>query len=395
MSHKVELNSNPMTVIVILASFLVALISNQALAAEARAAEFVASSTSTAVPTPVLEDSLNSATSDSADDDTICYRCYAQVEMAQSLIGVHMDLVKKQNNLIRQKSKAVPLPQPMHKSTRKPKISHNSNSNINHTATLSPTIRNRTLEHSEHNKPIVVSRLRVARSTANRIKEGTGAGRNESKKNIDPVLKQLKHKQQQQFNETCKSLYEVQQCLNEISRECLGNLQFHSLEVFSTQWLARLNCPPSHNQDFIPFGALTRSIPTFEEREKVPVPRPISSQEETQKKLDLIFGGRGTSSLGVMLKPTLTRSATQKFNLMGPASQQQLEGTSAVEVFSSSSTKARHLSAANDIVDYNLRQSEYQLLPLGGQLFLIPCFLIILIALITLTNGYLKKSAKI
>lgn len=204
-----------------------------------------------------------------------------------------------------------------------------------------------------------------------------------------PALKQWKNKQKQQLNETCKSLLELQSCLNGISRECLGNFHYHSHEVFSTQWLSRLHC---HDPNLKPYRNLIKSV-LVQETEKVPVPRPIPTPEETQAKLDAIFGSMNIGRSGVIL-PTLTRTATQKFNAMGQQEQQLDKGGLSQESY----FKGRHLLSANEILDYKSQSSPLKNPSAGfitSQLLLIPCFLVILIALITTTmRRYFKPTSE-
>lgn len=357
------------------------------LTVEARASLPVSTPTTTTnQPTSYIEDSLNAATSESSDDSDACQlRCFEQVQTFQGLFRVHKALIKEQKKLVQKfKSASTTTPIP-NTTTRKPKQQQSSNSTL---------IRNRTLNENMENAPIIVSRLRVARSPTqtyannnnNNQEMDNNAKSGQAKKKFDSTLKQLKHKQKEQFNETCKSLHEMHQCLERISHECIGDLQFHSLEVFADQWSGKLNCPPSNNPSFKPFAALTRSIPEIEEREKVPMARPISSPEETQKKLDAIFGDGSRPPLGVMLKPSLTRSASQKFNLM---SEQRFDSS---DVDANGQLKARNIFSGNEINHNNSKQSY--LVPIAGQLLLIPSFLLLLIALLAITNRYFKQPTK-
>lgn len=326
--------------------------------------------TTTNIPTAYIEDSFDSATSESGENDYDCpSKCYQQVDATQSLIGVHMDLIKKQNSLIKRKHKAAGAPTtPIPKTTKKPRSGQQQNS--------TSTIINRTLNNIE-NKTIVVSRLRVARST-NYESHSTefDSFRDTSKRNIDPALKQLRHKLKQQLNDTCRSLYEVQHCLEKISRVCVGDLQFHSLEVFASQWSGKLNCPPSNNPSFKLFKELTRSVPKLEER--VPIPRSISSPEETQKKLDAILGGGPRTSLGVMLRPGLTRTASQKFNSI---SDQKFDGS---DVDAHGQLKSRNILSGNEI--FNDGSKGAFITPITAQLLLVPCFLVLLMSVMILTK---------
>lgn len=248
--------------VILLLSFLLAASSRLALAQQPRPS--LAGPTSTVAPASSLEDTNNSG----PDDEAICLSCYNDVNVAQGLIAEHESLAKRQKELVRM---------------RKPQ---------RHVRQQVPS------EHAhDPSAPIVVSRLRVGRSSA---------ATNQTKSSRDISLKQLKHKQEQQLNKTCNSLYQLDKCLRDIDRECLGNLHFHSHEVFQKQWMNKLNCPPANNPNARPFAGLIRSIPKTDE-EKVPIVRPISSKEETQEKLGSL--GKGLMNpIGVFLNPSLTRS---------------------------------------------------------------------------------------
>lgn len=356
----------------------------------------VAALTSTSSPSTSIEDPNNSATtseSETTDDEAICLRCYDHVKMAQGLIANHESLVKQQKELIRNPKQPLISNHAAGVNQRRTKPRQVSAAPRNVTQIVG---RNRTLADLLESNPIVVSRLRVARSP-NRLESvqsnGLTAARNVERSfdqvttdsdnqlriTKDKALKSLKHKQEQQFNKTCKSLYEVQKCLSEISRECLGNLQFHSHEVFLRQWLNKLNCPPAHNPSFKPYAALIRSITKVEEPEKVPISRPISSPEETRKRLVERMG-----PLGVMLKPTLTRTATQRFNSINQG------GTVTEGINEPRPTRGRHILTTGSIIEYEPKQPIDNQIAIG-QILLIPCFFVILVAFLTLTSRFLKQ----
>lgn len=340
----------------------------------------------TSEPNPVVEDTLNSATSESSEEENPCEQCYDRVENAQTFISVQLELLERQKYLIRQKQKSA-----------------NANSIVKNSTTKRPRMqqnqtasgRSRSLLNNDNSDElIVVSRLRVARSTesGNPLGRTQSVGdvkpRRKSKKNINPELKQLEHKQKQNLNETCKSLYELKNCLTESSSECVGDLQYHSFDIFYDQWMTKFNCPPINNPGFKPLKYLTRSIPQLD-REKVPVARPITSPEEVQKRLDAMFGGR--PALGVMLKPTLTMSATQKFNSINSGESQQQQQQFDGDVYSQ--TKERHLLIGNSVLELKvLKQSGTQLKPMTSQLIIIPGLLIVMLALLTLVNRYYKAT---
>lgn len=350
--------------------------------------------TTTTMEPPIIEDSLNSATSESSagseQDDALCFKCYDQVEMAKTLISIQSELVKQQNELIRKLGRKNSTPKPETPSTRSPKrqvsrsvVTQQGSNNENKTnlSVDNRPIHTRTWSNSDDNyKPhVVVSTLRVARSTDHLYSANQGPER----KNRIPALKQWENKRKQQLNETCKSLNELHSCLEGISRECLGNFHYHSHEMFSTQWRGRLHC---HNLDIKPWNNWIRSIMVSEVKEvKEPIARPISSPEEYQKRLDAMFGSR----VGVMLKPTLTKSATQKFNAMGQQDQQLDKGG----FYQEGQFKGHHF---DEILNHKGSTSLSKSRSVGSvtsQLVLIPCFLVLCLAIIAITMGrYFKQN---
>lgn len=301
-------------------------------------------------------------------------KCYSKVTEAQKIYAEHLSLMKKEKQLIKRKSNlalgdATDLGRGHRASHSRPRSlgsrSSGSNSDTNNNlsdhnhdhihAIRSPTIRNRSLS-SYDNEQIVVSRLRIARST-NKIE-------------IEPTLEQLRLKREKKFTEACRSLWNVQSCLGEITRTCIGNLQYHTFEVISNQWFEKLNCPPSRNPDFKPFKELLRSVPKYEDDrlEKIPVPRSISSYEETRNKLETMFGKK----LGVVLGPTQTKSSTHR--LIPSTSPQSLESTSS-GTFNGINYKFPNLVKA--------------------QVFLIGGILTLMLILMILTGLYFKKPPKI
>lgn len=356
---------------------------------------FTPSSITTIVPT--LEAPPNFATSESTsfasedggeDDDTqLCFKCYSKLMEAQGLMNHHDSLVEKEKKLIRQRANAAA-------AARKPKPTIPNQKNLKSSqqnSTSAPRHPRNNFNNDQQNndgRPIVVSRLRVARSASADSIVGLDVIsnmdnlRNGSKSIIDPALKKLKHKQEQNFNQTCSVLYEVQSCLQKYNRECLGDLQFHSIEVVYKQWMARRNCPPKNDPSFRMF----RTFPTEEEAPKVPIPRPITERDEVKHRLDTMFG-RHVKPQGVILKPTLNRSPSQDL------SQQQNRYEYSVGAASGYSIKGRHLlQGINDIPDYDANK-----IPLVNQLvLLVPCFALALIALIMMSIRYFKpRDAKI
>jgi hypothetical protein len=125
----------------------------------------------------------------------------------------------------------------------------------------------------------------------------------------DAELERLKREQQRQKDLSCKSLLDVRNCLDQLTRECIGNLQFHSYEVFTDQLYERLRCPYPNNPNLKPLVGLFKSI---SDEPKMPVARPVSSPEEVRRRLQEMLPDRAfPRPLGVMLKPTMTNPMTQ------------------------------------------------------------------------------------
>lgn len=350
-------------------------------------------STTTTIEPPIIEDSLNSATSESSNDqeDTICFKCYDQVTMTKSLIGIQLDLKKRISDLIKRLEKS---------STTKPdimgprrnkqprQVPRNFESQESNPSQNRPNLdqghqhlSTRTWTNLDSDKPrTVVSVLRVSRSTDNLNPTGNPPAR----KNRIPALKHLEGKKQQQLNETCKSLNELLYCLNGIKNDCVGNFHYHSHEMFTNQWYDKLHC--NHNK----FGFLTRSVI---EEDKKPVARPISTPEETQAKLDAIFGSMNIGRMGVMLKPELTRSATQKFDAMGQQ-EQQFDKTGS---YQGSHFKGRQYFGSNDISNPSkgfLSKSQSASY-VTSQLLLIPGFLVLCLAIVAVTMAHYFKQIQL
>lgn len=321
-------------------------------------------SSTTNKPDSNIDDPNNAATSTtSLNQGELCEtKCYSKVIEAQKLYAEHRHLMKKEKQLIRRKNNlalndAPDTSNPQETNPRRPQGSRSTDARQSHQlapshqlGTRSPTIRNRSL-NSYENEQIVVSRLRVARST-NGIDDR------------EPSLEQLRLKREKKFTEVCRSLWGVQSCLGEVTRECIGNLQYHTLEVISNQWFEKLNCPPSRNPDFKPYKELLRSIPKYDD-EKIPVPRPISSYEHTHDKLVSMFGKK---NLGVMLP---TKPSTQKSNSIAASSTQFFQ-------------------VMNPGI-YSDKGSGI----MSAQIILIGCILTMMISLIVLTGLYFKGPPKI
>lgn len=331
-----------------------------------------------------IEDPSDSATSESSEEEEFCARCFYKVQAAQKMFAIQLQLVRKVDKLTklsRQRNKA------MTSSTGSPERSRNSprrSQNQNNSAQSSvPSTRSLT------NEPIVVSTLRVARSAASTESDirntglapaSTLAKKGGFKKDLS--LKQLKHKQEQQLKETCKALHDVERCLSEISRECTGDLTYHSHDTYSRQWHNKLNCPPSNNPTARIFPLLTRTATTEpDETTKMPIPRPISSDEEIARRIKERFGPGGPLGppIGVMLKPTLTDHALQKFDSLGQPQQQQQHRVD------DRYPEDRHIH------HYARVTQEPRYIAISSQVLLIPCCLILIVAIIALSNRYIEK----
>lgn len=362
-----------------------------------------------------LEDPTNSATTSDGGElsDDICYRCYDKIKAAEDLIAIQSNLVAKQKKLIHRKNKAAA--EAAAKAALNPFRSSSSSSNttantsnqntqdiqtsptgklnsrtINRKPNNNSTVRNRTLQYQS--EPIVISRLRVARSPSEQqqFSNKNKFGRNKK----DPDLKQLKQEQEHQLNETCRSLSAVQECLSELSRTCIGDLQFHSLEVWSNQWHSKLNCPYRNNPNLRVFpGLATKNWYSNDEREKSPIARPVSSDEEVRKRLDKMFPNGAMRPPGVMLKPTLTGLATQQFKSMGL--QQQLNREQ-IEQQHQPVKSYHNYQSRNNYLDRQQQQQqpyfedEVNLVNVG-KILLVPCCFITMVAFVTLARLYFKR----
>lgn len=320
-------------------------------------------------PDTSIEDPLEAGAPTTIQNlEELCeFKCYNNVIEAQALFAEHVSLMKKEKSLIRRKSKITlsdgpdivrspkskPNQQPNSRRTSGSVSATNSDNNYTsysstttNSAPRSPTIRSLT---GYQNEQIVVSRLRVARST-NRIHD-----------DHEPLLRQLRLKLEKKFNETCKSLWAVQNCLGDISKQCIGNLHYHSYDVVANQWFEKLNCPPSRNPNFIPYKVLTRSVPR-DDIEKIPIARPVSSKEATRDKL---------MKMGVVLSPTLNNQPTQSRLANSPI----------------------HLLDPHR----TLNRSQYTKNPnlIIAQAILIGCILTLMLGLIILTAFYFKRPPKI
>lgn len=320
------------------------------------------------------ESETTSSESSGEEDQYHCFKCYNQITEAQRMIAILEHLKDKEAKHIRQRASSL--------SSQNRKLKQSIPKNSRNQTNSAPTFRSSTFLDEKNsdtvteNKPIVVSRLRVARSTSS---GGFGIPslesiKNSPKNNFDSELKKLKLKQEQQFNKTCKVLYEVKQCLDELSSTCLGNLQFHSMEVYLRQWEMRLTCPPKSDTNAKIFWQLTRTLPVIEERPKEPIARPLSNPEEVRHRLNIMLS-RNTSPFGVMLKPTLTNTASHRFESLRPTEQQHSIGQSK--------------GISKDVFTYHQA-------PIVGQLLiLIPCFALAVIILITISIRYFKTARKI
>lgn len=89
----------------------------------------------------------------------------------------------------------------------------------------------------------------------------------------------------QQNNKTCNSINDLHLCVEPKFSSCIGDLRFHSLDVFAKQWLTKMNCTSKlpNNTVVKPFKQLTRSVPVTAIRE---LARPIMDTKipsETQE----------------------------------------------------------------------------------------------------------------
>jgi hypothetical protein len=272
--------------------------------------------TPTTVASVVLDDPMNSATTNENTDtdnwDEICVRCYDKVKVTQDLIEIYDNILRKQKKLVNQKKAAAQKraadvtlnanKQRMNKSNGQPNIN-------NHNSTLTP--------RSLANQPelIVVSSLRVARSPSpdGQVQQQRWSNRDKNKLNKkDLELERLKRDQQRQKDTICKSLNDMHNCLEKLQQECIGNLHYHTYDVFYEQMMDRLRCP-FNNPKMNPFPGLRKWIHPTDEDRKMPKPRDISSPEEYRKRLQELLPDRVfPRPIGVMLKPTMPNPATQQ-----------------------------------------------------------------------------------
>lgn len=317
-------------------------------------------------PINVAGDSVPTVSSIDPNKNKLCFQCYTQVTSAQKLYATHRSLVKKEKELINSNKHNPPKTESpvdiagesLRPTTRngsprpRPNRAPNTGGPQNSNAPLAGNIQNRSLLDAYDNEPVILSRLRVPRSTEGLI----------------PTLEKLRTRKAQKFTEACKSIWVAQECLDEISKSCIGNLHYHTLDVITNQWFEKLNCPPKRNPNFKPFSGLdTRSIPDYmEERQRIPVARPNSSPEETAKKILLMHEGLQA----VILSPN---AINQNSSYIPRAS----------VAYGSSTIKSN---------------SYYQLFGVSlatTQFVLLCCFLFLVMSLITLTGYYFRLPPKI
>lgn len=329
-----------------------------------------------------IEDpSESESTSESSeeDDNDLCFKCYNQITEVQKMIAIHENLKEKEKKLIRQKaSSKAPISKP------KPNSQKNTRNQTNTSASTTTVRSSASLDESlsdyvgDNNRPIVVSRLRVARSTGETFGflPSLDTMRRLPKNNVDPDLKKLKLKQEQHFNKTCKVVYEVKQCLKDLTRSCVGNLHFHSMEVYLQQWLLILECPKNGAKVFT---RMPKTLTIYQEKPREPYARPMTTQEETSRKLNIILN-RNTSPFVVL--PTLTKTASNRFESIKPSNQQHQPQQYLVG------------QPKGVIVSKEFSFNGFHGQITGQLLLLIPCFALAVIILITLSLRYFKTSSK-
>lgn len=341
--------------------------------------------TTTTTPESYLEEPSNSATSESSDYDE-CLQCYDKVTRTSQLIAEQLKLDRKHNEMVKrfQKSLRASSGNQTRKANKLPTSPPAKRQN-NSTSTSNNTVRNRALTSTDlDSESIVISRLRVARSSPDEQLKLRSLN-----EKLELALKQMKHKQTQHHNETCNSLYGIRDCVESLSRQCLGNLQYHSHDTFQQQWLNKFNCPPSNNPKFRPYAYFHRSVDGFkqEEQQKVGIARQSSHEEDVQKRLNKIFQGQHPMApFGVMLKPHLNKEASARFQQQQQHQQQQTLSSASKTNVGAGRHLLYELADSSSVVNNGQHNQEQQQLAfLGSQMFLIPCFLILLLSLIATT----------
>lgn len=365
--------------------------------------------TTTTTEVPYLDNPTNSAATTSETEteaespEDICFRCFDKIKTAEDLIDTQTRLVEKQKKLIQRKSKAALAARSADSQTSS--SSSSSSANQQRTTRKPASIRNRTLVYQE-DEPIVVSTLRVARSTSI-VDQGLYGGQSNNNNNNkkfgrnkkDPDLKQLKLEQEQQLNITCKSLVAVQECLADLSRTCIGDLQFHSQEVWANQWHSKLVCPYRNNPGIRVWSGLTPKIWIDNESEKsrVPIARPISSPDEVRERLNKMFPQGGFRPPGVILQPTPSSANNQNLKTASQIDQQQQQQPLDKGPHMMRKFIGHQLYQQNSIrqqseqrVQFADTNDEVNLVNVG-KVMLVPCCFVIMVAFALLISLYIRQ----
>lgn len=399
--------------------------------------------TDTPEPTAYIEASVSTETdsnaySSRATPDPICNRCYDKIRLVKGLLDKHTEMVEKQELYKKQKPRRR---KQKTKSPNDPKQQQQQPSNqlrsILSDRRSSPTepaqtqaqpqaqaalasasaeapatassISSRTLNDAE-SKYTIVSRLRVHRSTDLLDSSGDATERSPpavgASDTKEAIIARMTHEENVHLNATCRALYRAEECLDPLINICVSDLQYHSYSSVVGKWITKHKCQwrLTGKREWTNLGGAYRSEP----EPVAAIARPISSDEMVRKRLHKLLGYDQAPepssasdseenieqeprhqqqlneqqhiisvrpSVGVMLRPTLTQSASRKFNTIQPSGLQFHQ--------QSASTQARH--------HYQLTNEQGQFMPLASQLLLIPCFLILCIIVITITNYFYMK----
>lgn len=345
--------------------------------------------TNTPTPTAYLENTAEaSATMDepeeSDESDALCYTCNDRVEEAKNMINAHAEIIKRKNLFIIRQSRRKKPSQKYSESNKQLRSNdrrairdqdQNNTSTTVEPSSESPqsSISSRTLNDAE-SRYTIVSRLRV-RSADDSLapKERIQPA---AKKDKATLLMQMDLEEKLHLNETCKSLYRVDECLKDIQDKCLGDLQYHTLESVVEQWIKRIKCEwrLTGKKEWT---GLTNIAVRKNPDQYMAIARPISAPDMVSARLNKLFGHSEPSSssprptVGVELKPTLTQSGSERFNTI-QTSAVQLKGSA---LYSRQSPK------------YYTENSKF--MPLTSQLLIIPCVLVGIIIILTITRYFI------
>lgn len=234
--------------------------------------------TTTVMPEAYLDDPLSAnptttgTTTNSQLRDELCrQKCFDIVTKASKLMAEHQAFKDKEMILVRRKN---------------PNLAR------------SHGIQNRSLGNLGSDQQIIVSRLRVTRMTNDN-------NQHNQMDDVESKLLSLRTKRDKKQKDACKTLWAVQTCLSDASRNCIGSLAYHTNDVITTQWFEKLRCPNQRSQHIKPFVGLRRTY-YDDKTEQVlqPVARPSTSKEDGKKRLDMMFGPRV-----VLLEPTYNPSS--------------------------------------------------------------------------------------